>query len=253
MTRFTIISYPRTGSTYLVKVLNNCSSLTCFSELFHSDKDAFKRSFLDNELTVSRNIFDNFKSISKIEKLFDLRNKNPFKFLSMVFSSGSTAVGFKIFPGQNDVVLDKLLGDKTINKIILIRENLIRSFVSEQVALKTGKRDRFSQDEKPVLNKIMFDVDLFNKYAEKIQLQFSNYENYLRSTNQEYLKLSYEEITDVFPVKKISRYLGLDLNDIVLSVKQEKQNPFPLIDMLINYTEVKAKLENSKWQKYLVD
>jgi len=66
----------------------------------------------------------------------------------------------------------------------------------------------------------------------------NTWENRLKNTGQEHLRLSYEELTDQFPTQKIGEYIGAKINRLDVEVDQKKQNPFLLRDIVINYEEL---------------
>lgn len=243
---FVIISYPRTGSTYLVKVLNTAKNLSCYSELFHSDFSAFSRSFLDEESIPFINTL--FGKTNDLYRLYKFRNRNPLKFLNKIFRKGNN--GFKIFTNQNEAVLIELLNDKNVKKIFLNRENVLRNYVSHRLAKTTGKWDRLN-NEKPKLNTIIVDIEDFLDFESNNLNIFNTYKEILKKENQNWLDLTYEEITKSFPVKKIETFLGIDLSDITLEVNQKKQNPFSLKKLIENYIELKKALEDNKINHYL--
>jgi len=251
MIRYVIISYPRTGSTYLVKVLNSCSNIICHSEIFHTDYKSFSRSFLDNSVLPKLDLFDKIKKLDVIEKLFKLRNTKPLKFLDHIFSTNADAVGFKIFPGQNDRILEYLIRDTSVRKIILNRKNLVRSYVSEQLAMESGRWDRYKNEQISLPTKVNISIDEFERYVNSIKGNISKIENQLSYGSQPFLKISYEDIFTQFPARKISDFLGVDFVNMSFDVDQEKQNPFPLNEMIENYEEFESALQETNWRQFL--
>ncbi len=257
--KFSILSYPRTGSTLLVKSLNSLSSVICQSEIFHKDFNTFKRAFIDKSIIQNRlksrfgQLFLNEDKVYK--KLFQQKEKNYKSFLDSVAIGDQQYFGFKIFPGQNDLALDHFLNDSSIKKIILERRNRLRSYVSQCISIETGKWDRYKW-EKPSLVQVEINIHSFLQYKKKIDDNITNVELTLDSTNQAYLKLSYEEIAHEFPFSIIGSFLGVEIGENgrgLKEINQEKQNPFSLKEMIANYEEVQEELIKMNLQDYLQD
>ncbi|WP_234571725.1 hypothetical protein [Rhodohalobacter sp. 614A] len=255
MKKFVVFSYPRTGSTLLVKTLNNLKGVVCQSEIFHQDFNSFKRAFIDREF-ISNNMklplkgfFLNEEKVFK--KLFRLKNHDFHSFLKEIYQETTLAMGFKIFPGQHDEAFNYLLGEESVYKVILERENRLRSYVSEQISFKTGKWDRYTGEE-PNLVQIDIDVNDFLLYKERIDGYLIETEKALEMSGQKYLKLTYEKIFQDVPYKIILDFLDiLEIIQFENSINQERQNPFSLEDMILNYRQVKEALTIQELQHYL--
>jgi hypothetical protein len=59
------------------------------------------------------------------------------------------AAGFKIFRGHNDIALSHILADNGIKKIVLQRENVLASYSSLLIAVKTGHWQGRPRREEP--------------------------------------------------------------------------------------------------------
>jgi len=118
--KFVILSYPRTGSTFLVKALNSCTKIICHSEIFHPDREAFDRSFLNDNVLLPLSIIDKLQNKTSLDKLASMRKRKPVKFLEHIFNQKAEAIGFKIFPGQNAEMMEHIINDHLIKKILEI-------------------------------------------------------------------------------------------------------------------------------------
>lgn len=245
MVDFVIISYPRTGSTYFVKILNNCQNITCHSEIFHKKFEPFTRSFLD-----IKNIPTLFgkEPTSPSLLLYIIRELFPFKFLDLVKNKALDKLGFKIFPSQKDRILKYLVKDKKIKKIFLTRENLFKSYISFKLAIATGQWD-YSPINKTKIIKVNY-AD-FQKYYQKHISIFKSFQHYLNNDKQSFLELSYEQITKQFPILELEDFLGLTLENISLNTNQKKQNTYPLERRISNYEEIAEKLKKDGLSHFL--
>jgi len=250
--KFVVISYQRTGSTFLVLTLNELDGVICHSELFNPGKDAFTNSIFDKNIYQDLNLFDKLFNKKKEDKLFILKNRNPEKFLRRIYNQNAQAVGFKIFPGQNDLILDTLIFDRSVKKILLERKNLLRSYVSKKIAENTGLWSQ-SKDKEVILKKTEVDIDRFFAYSNMIDEGMNSIREKLTGTKQQVLELTYEEITTTFPLKKLTQFLEIENAKHIPEVNQKKQNPFPLSEMILNYDELSEHLNNTEYEKYLFD
>jgi hypothetical protein len=218
--------------------------------LFHESEDAFKKSFYDSDFKLVKNTWLGKKELN-LANLFRLRNKDFRQFLELVFCSLAIPVGFKIFPGQNDKAMQYLITDKRLKKIFLIREDMLRNFVSHKIAVKTGQWNR-APGQKADLQKVEIGVKEFLTYASSQLDSLNALENQCHTDGQETLRLTCEGITDYFPVDDIGEFLGVDLGDIQQEVALQKQNPFTLKEMITNYEELMTALEGTPWERSLI-
>src|SRR5580704_6853228 len=126
--RFVIIASARTGSSHLVNKLGAHPEILCNGNVFHP-KNVW---VFWPEADLSREVK---------EGLLELRRTDPHGLLDRVFTTdyGRPHVGFKIFQNQNDEILDKLIQDGSVRKIVLYRKNVLANFSSKIAARKTGK------------------------------------------------------------------------------------------------------------------
>lgn len=250
--KFAVISYQRTGSTFFVSKLNTIHGVVCHSELFNNGFHSFANSIFDPNLFLELSLVDKLSGRSQAEKLFKFKNKEPLRFLHHIFSYRDEPTGFKIFPGQNELILRQILDDTSVRKIVLIRENLLRSFVSRQIALNTGEWGKYNKDEVSLV-KISMDVDRFLDYADSVKGRFRNIESVLTDSEQSYLKCTYELISKRFPSEEVCSFLNISKPDQLPEIDQVRQNPFTLSDMIINFEEVKLRLHGTEYSRFLED
>jgi len=250
--KFAVISYQRTGSTFFVSKLNTIQGVVCHSELFNNGFHSFENSIFDPELFLELSLFDKLTGRSQAEKLFKFKNKEPLRFLHHIFSYRDEPTGFKIFPGQNKSVLHHILKDRSVKKIVLIRENLVRSFISREIALKTGEWGKYNKNDVSLV-KISMDVDRFLDYADSVKGRFKQIESILTDSEQPYLKCTYEQISKRFPLEEVCSFLNIPKPDQLPEIDQVRQNPFILSEMIINFKDVKRRLDGTGYSRFLED
>jgi len=135
--RFVIIANPRTGTNHFIDLLNSHPEISCHREVFHRDT-VYLMDGTHNELLKKR-------------------NENPLAFLSELYNSSPTkASGFKIFMDHDNSVLDAVLRDTTIKKIVLYRPNLLAVHSSAQIAVAEQRWIDVSDHRDTTLDKLAF-------------------------------------------------------------------------------------------------
>ena len=126
--RFVIIASARTGSSHLVNVLGGHPEVFCHGNVFAQHMMA---TFWPKGARPTASEVGAIKS-----DLREIREKDPDAFLERVFSMdfGRAHVGFKIFRGQNDAILEKLIADSSVRKIVLFRRNVLANYSSAMLA-----------------------------------------------------------------------------------------------------------------------
>ena len=228
---FVIYGVPRVGSNYLISLLNKHSKIICHYELFH--QNAIFTGFDDKNQTNLDLSFINKKD----------RDQNPLQFLDRIIDTAGEfdAVGYNLFPLQNNIVLKHSLVDTGHKAIILKRRDVVRNYISWKIAKKTGGWN--SQKEKlgKVSDKrVKFDAKEFVRRLKSHNEYYSFIENILAITGQESCTLYYEEFIDDARSKvgELQKYLGVSQMDIEPISTFKKQNKEPLIELVTNYSDM---------------
>ncbi len=238
ITRFVIVSIPRTGSNFLCGGLNGHPEVLCHFELFHRE-----RVYAWWELQ---------------EELGDLsaRNADPKGFLARVWSlnRGKKAVGFKIFLGHDRAALKAVLADTGVKKVLLRRRNRVKTFVSELVAAATGQYQRLARfhGPPPPPPRVQVDVGALKEHVELRGRFFADVEEKLRSTDQTFLDLTYEDLfAGPEALSSILRYVGVRDDPSLFQGRDLKQNPDDLRLVIANYDELDEALAGDSLQEDL--
>lgn len=240
---FVILASPRSGSNLLVELLNFHSSICCHGELYSSDGVySFRRHFfLDNEA----------------EGLVRLRDRFPRVFLKWIWLKprNRQTVGFKIFDYHSAKIMEILLNSVSTKKILLFRKIFLRAELSNQIASKTDEWELKEGDATKM--KIAFDLGLFYKRFVRVRRYEREWEEYLVSTAQDFVKLSYEgisgpgrgeELNTVFDLLELPRF------DVCsFETKLKKQNPYSIRELVTNFEEIEASLSGTECEWMLND
>jgi LPS sulfotransferase NodH len=219
--KFVIISQSRTGSTLLMALLNNHENIICEGELF--------KSLGGNSC---RQVWDKFfgKKPKKIQQ-----------------------VGFKLFYSHatkgDQTVWDFIENDKSITIVHLVRKNWLRVLVSQKIGLKTklwteniDKPHQISTEDKKV--EISYD-DCEKSF---LNAEFNEQNTRDRFSNHPFVEVTYEDLSKDADevIHKITNVLNVNYQKV--KAKNKKQNTEPLKELVINFSELKEKFKNSKWE-----
>lgn len=242
--KFVIISTPRSGSNLLCGMLGAHPQIICFHELFHHEAVYFGPRNRDKY---------NFGTVEE-------RDRQPYKFLSKIYNQehGSDAVGFKIFPGHNQKILNFVLNAPEIKKIVLKRENLLFSYTSALIARQTKKWQNAivtdtktgREDESKESVKVHVDAKEFFAYIKKNQDYFDYVEK--RLIRQKSICINYQElISEDKVIMDLVEFIDVKNDpDLELTKLHTKQNSNKLSNRISNYEELRKKLLDTPYKSF---
>jgi hypothetical protein len=232
-TRFVIIANPRTGTNHLIDLLNSHQDITCHREVFHRDAVYL----LEGTRT----------------DLLEKRNEDPIAFLRELYDTSPTrACGFKIFMNHNDTVLETVLRDTGIKKIVLFRPNHLAVYSSGMIAsaekrflIMEDTRNRIdsgAKDKPRNRAKVIFDRQGFELHRRAYQLHYRYVIEVLNETNQNYLFLTYEDYLNESLFRRVFPFLELSQPHI-LHTRMKKMNTNDILSRFKNPDDVGAYLK----------
>lgn len=225
MKKFVIIANPRTGSEYIVNLLNKHPDIKCFSELFSEGE-------VGKEWNES-----NFKT-----------KRQPFEFLDTKFLNlkcsvcGYKQISFWMHNGCFENVKDFI--QRSIQQgyqfIFIERSNLIKEYVSYLIMYKYGYTHLLKDGKShPLLHKVNINPqeayinirswNAFNKHTKKVLLEEPD-------VNSLFLLYEKDFSNKTLMRKKIFDFLGV--KDHVIDDPLIVTNPFRLEEQVNNYEEV---------------
>lgn len=224
-TKFVILTNPRTGSEYLVKLLQRHSSIFCLGEIFSEGPDGmvwnnseFKKQqmpfeYLEDEFSKTDKKICGYKQIS-----YWLGNSNFQKVKDFIVESFRE--GYKF--------------------IFITREDLLKGYVSFMIMMEQryGHISNVSTEKKRIhINPQIAYMTLrkwisFNKKAKEVFEEFGI----------SYLDLVYEmDFNEDKTVKqKVFDFLGVENESIDDPLKPT--NPYPIEELVVNYDELNKYL-----------
>ncbi len=260
--RFIILTYPRTGSNFLIFKLQFTKKIICYNELFYSKS----------------RIITSYPELRFNWWIIQYRNYFTNSFLNDIFISYSNeiyAVGFKLTYFQDKIFknkhLIKTLGEKyKVSFIHLKRRNLLKCYIStklmEENKIVYAIKPKYLNDFKKNTNHFILSSEL-DHYSPKITVnisEFLSYINKIKSYENEYnqlissfshIDLYYEDLflnTDE-ELRRIGQLLQIPslISEEQMEFPIEKLNRKPLKEMISNFSELEEFLYKNNLDVYL--
>lgn len=219
---FVMFAEMRTGSNYLEATLNELEDV-------HSYGEVYNPSFMGHHKTFEMFGID-----------MDGREKDPLKVFDGMLANTDGLPGFRFFHDHDPRVLDRILPDPKVAKIILTR-NPLDSYVSRKIAGETGQW-RLTDMKHQKSAEIEFKIDEFEEMVAKLQAFQLKVQRGLQTTGQSAFYIRYEDINDVDIINGLASFLGSKHKLSATSGKLKKQNPQSLEKKVSNYDEMVADL-----------
>jgi hypothetical protein len=220
---FVIFAEMRTGSNYLEATLNDLPDLNCLGEVYNP-------TFIGHHNTFEMHGID-----------MDRREEKPLDLLEAIIENAGDALpGFRFFHDHDPRVLDRILPDPRIAKVILTR-NPLESYVSRRIATETGQW-RLTDMKHQKSAKVEFRLWEFETMLEDLQSCQIRLQRGLQTTGQAAFYIRYEDINDVEVVNGLARFLGSSHALEATNTKLKKQNPSDLSQKVENYDHMVRSL-----------
>ena len=235
--RFVIVCRSRVGSNMLSSYLNSHPGIVVKDEIF-----SFRRMQEPGSLAAAQPV--------------EYLEREAFS----AYPPKIEAVGFKLFythgrqkNAEGVSIWDHLLADRRIKIIHLVRQNILRSHLSEAIAFRTSKWTQSGQ-----INAVKTEDKRETLDFDKCRDDFERTERWQQNANRffsghDMLDVSYEDLSaDPAPVlSRIQSFLGVQPRN--LSSFHSKQNPEQLSELIANYAELKAQFSGTPWQRFFED
>jgi len=242
-THFIVAGHPRCGSTFLMSLLNAHPRIVCMHELLR--------------MNTRKPVFQRFH-LGQREKLLQLREIDIEAFLEKAFFVNPVfvqAIGFKalygfpnsnFYPEQRIQAWDKLAGQKKL-KVVYLNRNLLRTYVSRQLAMNSKEWMRIrAKESRWSWKKITIDPDHCLRYLNRA----SSFEKEVRAKLNHHasIELEYDYLARSSDVEmtRILQFLGV--KEKTLSSNLQRQNPRPIYDLVENYAELEKALRSTSFQ-----
>lgn len=237
--RFVVIATPRCGSNWLCTLLNSHPQILCHHELFNEDGIRVSQPLREQGWTLGDR---------------QMQQQQPLQLLELAWREnlGFSRVGFKININQSPAVFEAVLADPSIQKILIRRRNRVRTYLSEEIALRTGHWESYdSSGQPPPTGPIKLRPDGLFEHSQRNQTFYQHIETSLDDRAQTAFHIAYEDIPDADVRQQLLVFLGVD-TDVPLLASTSKMNPGRLDDMISNFEALSAALKGTDFEDDLI-
>ncbi len=221
---FVLFAEMRTGSNSLEESLNTFGDINCLGEVYNP-------TFIGHHNRFELYGYD-----------MDRREADPLGLLEAIISGTEGIPGFRLFHDHDDRVVERVLPDPRIAKVILTR-NPLDSYVSRKIASATGQW-RLTDMKHAKTAQIRFDAAEFGDVLDALLPFQDRLRRGLQTTGQVAFQVRYEDINDADVLNGLAAFLGSDARVDAASSKLKRQNPSALRDKVENYDEMVAALSD---------
>lgn len=236
-----ILAAPRTGSNLLCTLLNSHPEVLCHHELFNPNGIFYALEYRDGSLDLGD---------------MEARDREPLAFLQRVWEhpQGASCVGFKMTRGQHAAVMQSLIEDAGVLKILLYRRNRLKTFISEELAKQTDRWEVYSKAELAAgTPRLHVDVEAFRAHCELNESYYHGIENALHASGQPWIETAYEDILGEHEHVRLLEFLGVEATDTRLRQASVKQSDRDLRTHIENFRELERAFEGSGYLAELYD
>ncbi|PXW79836.1 LPS sulfotransferase NodH [Ruegeria sp. P4] len=216
-TSFVVLAEMRTGSNFLEANLNALEGVTCHGEAFNSHFIGYPNS--TEILGISQ----------------QGREDDPHQLLAAIRDDADLG-GFRYFHDHDPRILDTILDDPQVAKIILTR-NPLDSYVSWKIAQATGQW-KLTNVKRRKDAKAIFDAEEFGEHVDRLQEFQVAVLNHLQRSGQTAFYIAYEDLQDLDVMNGLAAWLGVPARLDALDDKLKRQNPAPVISKVKNPDEM---------------
>ncbi|PWJ21780.1 nodulation protein NodH [Jannaschia seohaensis] len=219
---FVLFAEMRTGSNHLEASLNALSDVTGYGELFNPV----------------------FIGAHNREALFGIdlaaRDADPMALLAAIRRETPGLPGFRYFHDHDPRVLEPVLTDPRIAKVILTR-NPLDAYVSLAIARETGQW-RLTNPKMAKAAKVRFDGAAFDRLIARHAAFRDRVTGALQRSGQTAFWIDYEQIGDLEVLNGLAAFLGSADRLGELPGKLKRQNPGTVEEKVENPEEMRAHL-----------
>ena len=250
-TRFIVLSTQRSGSTWVIDMLNSHSEILAFSELLLENATGRSRWGGSKRMEFWNDYFSTRRANDP-----DLESDHALPdYLDRVFDhrDGVDAVGFKVMYGQLGAFprLWRYLVDHEVAVIHLIRSNYLDVFVSRELA---HARDLYHlrEDRSPGSRQIVIDpCGLPTRLAEH-EAEIGRINQMCESEGVPLLQITYERLRDdLVEFDTILRFLSVPGKTRSLQSGLRRINTRGQSEVIKNYADVVDALKGSRFEIFL--
>lgn len=247
--KFVLLSTQRSGSTWVIDMLNSHPAILAFSELLLENASGRPKWGGSKKMEFWNDYFDRANnSDSELGLIFQDYLNEVFK-----FSNEIKVIGFKLMYGQLGAFPDgwNYVLENRVAIIHLIRRNFLNVFISRELA---HARDLYHLREDKNLDslRIKFDTSHLKSLLDQHGQQVRRMKRLCTSENVPYLEIYHENLLQNHSnFNEILEFLSLPAPHPALHSELRKINTFSQRKVIENYTDVAKVLKNSRYETFL--
>lgn len=240
---FVVLTSPRSGSTWLVSLLNQMEDATMCGELFLPRKRSGK---WDADFAYPR--FVEARQAGRRNRPVEV-----FKYLDVLYQRPG-AVGFKLMYSQlhryPELMVYFLI--HRVRVVHLVRKNLLDLLISRAVKRKLRQAHRLT-NEPPVQGlQVELNTGTLIKKLQIKQRKMNRAKNLLRWSGLRQIEIGYEDLqTDPDAFQVLCRFLSIPSEGQMPESRFQKVRRESQSQVLKNYNEVRRALEGTRYLAYL--
>jgi hypothetical protein len=162
-------------------------------------------------------------------------------------------VGFKMTRGQTEQILECVLEDLQIKKLLLGRRNRVKTLVSELIAEQTDQWELHRPNDRVEPPKIRVGVNQLHDHAAENKVFYDTVLRSLESSNQPHVELEYEKLGSRQEQSRILEFLGVAATGSSLAPASVKQTQTDLRAVISNFAELDSALSGTDYHCELHD
>ena len=230
MKKFAILTQQRTGSNFLVGLLNSHPDVRCLSELFI--KDSGKH----------RGRIDFLQKLDVVFHPQQYRIEHWRDYIAAIIAhyGDKPCFGFKLMLNQGMSVAEAIIHDPTYAVIVLHRENALAAYSSNLIAMATGQGIAHT-DTVIMKHRPTFDAKHFRRWQKRSGAKFNRMKATLEQSGRPYVELEYLDVPKRETHQAIFSHLGIR-RDVELTSDHKKRNASNIIERFSNPEEVEREL-----------
>ena len=238
--RFVVIALPRTGSTHLMTVLGTHPEIVSHGEVFHP-----------NRIFLRWPGWPESRPHQLEKELEALRQSDPVAFLDRIFEErfGRQHVGFKIFNNQNNEILERLIVDRSVAKIVLYRANALARYASALAARENRAwgPNKMQKTDRPL---VLFRAQQFRKYHADQVAFYDRVLSRLHDLGQASLLIRYDELNNSRLLDRVAVFLGAAAGKFELGESFSARGAQSITARFKNPQAVQQFLEMQGWSNW---
>lgn len=245
-TKFIILTSQRSGSAWLVSMLNKLNGVSAYSELFLNRKRKIGEKKWDSDFARPRFLESKPSGLA-------VRPFSVFSYLDQVFSE-SGVVGFKLMYSQLQAHPEILLYvmRHRVRVVHLIRRNHLNVEISRALVRARDQAHAVTNEGEPELVRVTLDPETLIGRLKDLRRNINLIRRFLRVFRLNHIEIAYEDLaTDAAVFSEIFGWLGLDHRGDVPESNLVQIRRGGHADVLLNYDEIRQALSGTRFANLL--